>query len=87
VFCCCIHGGYWLSSIIDFARFVPLAETKNVVLTTTKLTLSPKEALGTDEKWIKLKGLLFLLLGLLSAACLFYEHPKLTLQRSNVSGL
>jgi hypothetical protein len=32
----------------------------------------------TDEKWIKLKGMLFFLLGLLSAACLFYEHPTLS---------
>jgi hypothetical protein len=46
VFCCCIHRGCWLSSIIDFDRFFPLAETENVVLMTTKLTLSPKKDLG-----------------------------------------
>jgi hypothetical protein len=32
----------------------------------------------TDVKWIKLKGMLFLVLGLLSAAFLFYLHPTLT---------
>jgi hypothetical protein len=31
----------------------------------------------TDVKWIKLKGMLFLLLGLLSTASLFFEHPTL----------
>jgi len=31
----------------------------------------------TDVRWIKLKGTLFLLLGLLSAGFLFYEHPTL----------
>jgi len=30
----------------------------------------------TDVRWIKLKGMLFLLLGLLSAAFLFFEHPN-----------
>ena len=29
----------------------------------------------TDVRWIKLKGICFLLLGLLSAALLFREHP------------
>jgi len=29
----------------------------------------------TDPRWIKLKGLLFLLLGLLSAILLLLEHP------------
>ena len=32
----------------------------------------------TDIRWIKLKGMLFLLLGLLSAAFLFVEHPTLS---------
>ena len=32
----------------------------------------------TDARWIKLKGILFLLLGLLSAAFLFFEHPTLS---------
>jgi hypothetical protein len=32
----------------------------------------------TDVRWIKLKGMLFLLLGLLSAASLFFEHPTLS---------
>jgi len=32
----------------------------------------------TDTRWIKLKGVLFLLLGLLSAAFLFFEHPTLS---------
>jgi len=32
----------------------------------------------TDVRWIKLKGMLFLLLGLLSAAFLFFEHPTLS---------
>jgi hypothetical protein len=32
----------------------------------------------TDVRWIKLKGALFLLLGLLSAALLFVEHPTLS---------
>lgn len=31
----------------------------------------------TSAKWIKAKGILFLLLGLLSAALLFFEHPTL----------
>jgi hypothetical protein len=31
-----------------------------------------------DVKWIKLKGVLFLLLGLLSATLLFREHPTLS---------
>lgn len=31
----------------------------------------------TNPAWIKVKGLLFLLLGLLSAALLFLERPKL----------
>ena len=31
----------------------------------------------TDPRWIKLKGLLFLLVGLLSAALLLLEHPDL----------
>jgi len=31
----------------------------------------------TNAKWIKAKGILFLLLGLLSAALLFLEHPAL----------
>jgi hypothetical protein len=31
----------------------------------------------TDPRWIQLKGLLFLVLGLLSAACLLLEHPTL----------
>jgi hypothetical protein len=33
----------------------------------------------TDARWIKLKGMLFLLLGLLSAAFLFFEHPTLNM--------
>ena len=33
----------------------------------------------TDTRWIKLKGMLFLLLGLLSAAFLFFAHPTLSL--------
>jgi hypothetical protein len=32
----------------------------------------------TDVRWIKLKGVLFLLLGLLSAAFLFFERPTLS---------
>lgn len=32
----------------------------------------------TDVRWIKLKGMLFLLLGLLSTALLFHEHPTLS---------
>jgi hypothetical protein len=32
----------------------------------------------TDVRWIDLKGVLFLLLGLLSAAFLFFEHPTLS---------
>jgi len=32
----------------------------------------------TDTRWIKLKGVLFLLLGLLSAVFLFFEHPTLS---------
>jgi hypothetical protein len=32
----------------------------------------------TDARWIKLKGMLFLLLGLLSAGFLFFEHPSLS---------
>ena len=32
----------------------------------------------TDVRWIKLKGILFLLLGLLSVALLFREHPTLS---------
>jgi hypothetical protein len=32
----------------------------------------------TDIRWIKLKGVLFLLLGILSAAFLFYERPTLS---------
>jgi hypothetical protein len=32
----------------------------------------------SDVWWIKLKGMLFLLLGLLAAAFLFYEHPSLS---------
>ena len=32
----------------------------------------------TDVRWIKLKGMLFLFLGLLSAAFLFFEHPTLS---------
>jgi hypothetical protein len=32
----------------------------------------------TDVRWIKLKGMLFLLLGLLSTAFLFFEHPTLS---------
>ena len=32
----------------------------------------------TDVRWIKLKGMLFLLLGLLSVALLFHEHPTLS---------
>ncbi len=32
----------------------------------------------TDVRWIKLKGMLFLLLGLLSAAFLFFEHPTVS---------
>ena len=32
----------------------------------------------TDVRWIKLKGILFLLLGLLSAALQFREHPTLS---------
>ena len=31
----------------------------------------------TDVRWVKLKGMLFLLLGLLSAVFLFLEHPTL----------
>jgi hypothetical protein len=31
----------------------------------------------TDARWIRLKGILFLLLGLLSAALVFIEHPTL----------
>lgn len=30
-----------------------------------------------NPRWIKLKGILFLFLGLLSAALLFFEHPTL----------
>jgi hypothetical protein len=29
----------------------------------------------TSARWIKAKGILFLLLGLLSASLLFFEHP------------
>lgn len=29
----------------------------------------------TDPRWIKLKGMLFLFLGLLSAAFVLFEHP------------
>jgi hypothetical protein len=32
----------------------------------------------TDVRWIKLKGMLFLLLGLVSAALLVFEHPTLS---------
>jgi hypothetical protein len=32
----------------------------------------------TDMRWIKLKGMLFLLLGLLSSAFLFVEHPTVS---------
>ena len=32
----------------------------------------------TDARLIKLKGILFLLLGLLSAAFLFFQHPTLS---------
>jgi hypothetical protein len=32
----------------------------------------------TDLRWIKLKGMLFLLLALLSAGFLFFEHPTLS---------
>lgn len=32
----------------------------------------------TDVRLIKLKGMLFLLLGLLSAAFLFFQHPTLS---------
>lgn len=32
----------------------------------------------TDVRWIKLKGMLFLLLGLLSAAFLFFERPTVS---------
>ena len=31
-----------------------------------------------DVRWIKLKGMLFLLLGLLSATFLFFQHPTLS---------
>ena len=31
----------------------------------------------TSVKWMKTKGILFLLLGLLSATLLFFEHPAL----------
>jgi hypothetical protein len=31
----------------------------------------------TSARWIKAKGILFLLLGLLSATLLFFEHPTL----------
>ena len=31
----------------------------------------------TDARWIKLKGILFLLLGLLTAALLLFDHPTL----------
>ena len=31
----------------------------------------------TDARWIKLKGFLFLIVGLLSAALLLVEHPDL----------
>ena len=31
----------------------------------------------TDARWIKLKGLLFLLVGLLAAALIVAEHPSL----------
>ncbi len=31
----------------------------------------------TNPRWIKLKGILFLFLGLLSAALLLFEHPTL----------
>ena len=32
----------------------------------------------TNARWIKLKGILFLLLGMLSAASLLHEHPTLS---------
>ena len=31
----------------------------------------------TDSRWIKLKGILFLVIGLLSSALLFVEHPEI----------
>ena len=31
----------------------------------------------TDSRWIKLKGILFLIVGLLSSALLLLEHPEL----------
>jgi hypothetical protein len=31
----------------------------------------------TDTRWIKLKGILFLFVGLLSAALLLVEHPEI----------
>jgi len=31
----------------------------------------------TDIRWVKLKGLLFLFLGMVSAVFLFFEHPTL----------
>jgi hypothetical protein len=30
----------------------------------------------TDPRWIKLKGVLFLLLGLVASGCLLFEHPE-----------
>jgi len=38
--------GYWLTSIIDFGRFVPLADTENAILRITRLKLSQRKALG-----------------------------------------
>ena len=32
----------------------------------------------TDVRWIRLKGMLFLFLGLISAALLFYQRPTLS---------
>ena len=31
----------------------------------------------TDPRWIKVKGILFLAVGMLSAALLIYEHPEI----------
>ena len=31
----------------------------------------------TDSRWIKLKGILFLLIGLLASALLLIEHPEI----------
>ena len=33
----------------------------------------------TDPRWIKIKGILFLIVGLLSCALIIYEHPDLKL--------